>query len=219
MPDQRQGLTQLGGELAAARRAVSELSSQLRKLQRAGRETRRRVVATCSGGTCADGAARDSAAPGRSGLTQELTTAVSRSLASAARQALSGDFTRVLRGALSSLTRGIGGLVARHSGGGLLGGLVGNLVGGGLSLLLGRLFRRQQTVRVENTVQTEVLNFPRASNLTLAANPASRLFGGRAIARGPAFTVTIDYKQGAEDVVAAKVAAKLADLNTLQGVV
>lgn len=219
MADQRQGFRELGGELAGARRAVSELSVQLRKLHRASRETRTRVVATCSGGTCADGAAQGSAAAGGNGLTRELTTAVSRSLASATRQALSGDFTRVLRGALSGLARGIGGLAGQRSGGGLLGGLVGNLVGGGLSLLLGKLFRRRQTVRVENTVQTEVLNFPRASNLTLAANPASRLFGGRAVARGPAFTVTVDYKQGAEDVVAAKVAGKLADLNSLQGVV
>jgi hypothetical protein len=140
-------------------------------------------------------------------------------VAGATRRALSGDFARVLRSTLSSLTRGIGSLVAQRSGGGLLGGLLGNLVGGGLGLLLGRLFRRRQAVRVENTVQTEVLNFPRASDLTLAVNPASRLLGGRAIARGPAFTVTVDYKQGAEDVVAAKVAGKLADLNSLQGVV
>lgn len=219
MPDHRQGLEQLGGELAAARRAVSELSVQLRKLQRASRETRSRAVAACSGGTCADGALQGSTAPDGKALSRELATTVSRSLASATRQALSGDLARVLRGALSSLARGIGGLAGQRSGGGLLGGLLGNLVGGGLSLLLGKLFRRRQTVRVENTVQTEVLNFPRASNLTLAANPASRLFGGRAVARGPAFTVTVDYRQGAEDVVAAKVAGKLADLNSLQGVV
>ncbi|GEM_PF-3453403 len=219
MADQRQGLRDLGGELAAARRAVAELSGQLRKLRRTGRETRARVIATCTGGTCAEVSAQRGAAPDGVNLSRELATTVSRSLASATRQALSGDFARVLRNALSSLARGIGGLVAQRSGGGLLGGLLGNLVGGGLGLLVGRLFRRRQSVRVENTVQTEVLNFPRASNLTLAANPASRLFGGRAVARGPAFTVTVDYRQGAEDVVAAKVAGKLADLNALQGVI
>jgi hypothetical protein len=62
-----------------------------------------------------------------------------------------------------------------------------------------------------------VLNFPDA-NLTLAANPG-RLFGGRAVVRGPSFTVSIDYRNGAEDVVAAKVAQKLSDLNSMQGVI
>jgi len=123
-----------------------------------------------------------------------------------------------MRSLLSTLTRSLAQAAGRAVGGGLGGSLLSTLVGGGLSLLFSRLFRRRQTVKVDNVVRAEVLNFPRVSSLDFATNPASRLFGGRAVPRGPAFTVEVDYKHGAEDVVAAKVAAKLADLNALQGV-
>ena len=59
----------------------------------------------------------------------------------------------------------------------------------------------------------------RFASLDFAANPASRLFGGRAVARGPAFKVEIAYRDGAEDRVSARVASRLADLNSFQGVV
>ncbi len=124
----------------------------------------------------------------------------------------------MLRSALGGVTRSIGSLVSRQSGGGILGGLLGNLVGGGLGLLVGKLFQRKERVSVAGVVQTEVLNFPRLSDIGLASNPASRLFGGRAQVHGPAFTVTVDYKQGAEEVVSAKVAAKLSELNAMQGI-
>jgi hypothetical protein len=123
----------------------------------------------------------------------------------------------VLRNALGGVARSIGSLVSRQAGGGILGGLLGNLVGGGLGLLAGKLFQRRERVSVAGVVQTEVLNFPRLSDIGLATNPASRLFGGRAVPHGPAFTVTVDYKQGAEDVVSAKVASKLSELNAMQG--
>ena len=99
----------------------------------------------------------------------------------------------------------------------MIGGLLGSLVSGGLGMLIGKLFQKKQRVSVAGTVRTEVLNFPRLSNLNLATNPASRLLGGRAAVRGPAFTVTVDYRDGAEDVVSAKVATKLSELNAMQG--
>ena len=141
------------------------------------------------------------------------------SVASTLARTLSGDLRRMLRSMLTSVARAVAGAAGRAVGGGLGGSLVSTLVGGGLSLLIGRLFRRRQRVRVDNVVRAEVLNFPRLSSLDLATNPASRLFGSRAMPRGPAFTVEVDYTQGAEDLVTAKVAAKLADLNVMQGVV
>lgn len=124
-----------------------------------------------------------------------------------------------MRSIASSVARSFAGLAGRAAGGGLAGGLLSSIVGGGLSLLVGRLFPRRQRVQVDNTVRAEVLNFPRFSSLDFAANPASRLFGGRAVARGAAFKVEIAYRDGAEDIISAKVASRLSDLNSFQGVV
>jgi hypothetical protein len=127
--------------------------------------------------------------------------------------ALRQGLASMLRSSISALTRGIGG----GAGGGLLGGLLGS----GLSLLAGgllsKLFRKRQ--ELEPRRLDELLNFPRLNSLDYASNPASRLFGGRAVARGPAFSVEINYRNGAEDVVAAKVAHKLLDINAMRGVV
>jgi hypothetical protein len=219
MNRQDEHFKQLASGIRAARTATAELTRQLRKTQRAEKAILRKVALACPGGQCtrADSTSRGQASAEIS--VNRAAAGVTRSLASSARSLLSREFARVFRNLFSSLSRSIGNLVSRSTGGGLLGGLLGGLVGGGLNLLAGRLFRRKQRVVVDNTVQTEVLNFPEATNLTLAANPASRLFGGRAVVRGPSFTVNIDYRNGAEDVVAAKVAHKLLDLNSMQGVI
>jgi hypothetical protein len=132
--------------------------------------------------------------------------------------ALGGDFQRALQSLLGSLARSIAGGIGKAVGGGLGGSLISTLVGTGLSLLIGKLFHKRQSVQVENTVKSEVLNFPRLLGLDFATNPASRLFGERSAARGPAFTVEVNYKGGAEDIVTAKVASRLADLNLQHGV-
>jgi hypothetical protein len=193
----------------------------LRKTQRAEKAMLRKATLACPGGQCFQSAASAGAGTHLNGdaLSGKLTAGVARAIGGSASRAISTAFNGVLRNLLSSLARHIGNSVSRSLGGGLFGGLLGGLLGGGLSLLAGRLFRHKQRVVVDNTVHTEVLNFPESTNLMLAANPASRLFGGRAVARGPSFTVSIDYRNGAEDLVAAKVAQKLSDLNSMQGVI
>jgi len=220
MTKRDENLRQLAEGLKAARAATFELTRQLRKIQRAEKSTLTKVTQVCAGGRC--GPVPLSGGSDQSGLrtsSGQLGSGMASTLFAGLRNAITGDFRRVLQSVFSNLVRSIGNLVSRSTGGGLFGGLLGGLVGGGLNLLAGRLFRRKQRVVVDNTVQTEVLNFPQATNLTLAANPASRLFGGRAVVRGPSFTVSIDYRNGAEDIVAAKVAQKLSDLNSMQGVI
>ena len=159
------------------------------------------------------GCAERSKSGGSSGAGDVLAKGISGGLSSAIRYSLRNDFTSALRSMLASVSRSIGAAVGRSAGGGLGGGILSSLVGGGLSLLLGRLFRQKQRVQVDNTVRAEVLNFPRWSSLDFAANPASRLFGARAVPRGPAFSVSVEYRDGAEDIVTAKVASKLAEEN------
>ena len=131
---------------------------------------------------------------------------------------LTDSLRQVLQSTLGYLARNLGRLAGRSVGGGLFGGVLSSLLGGGLSALFGGLFRRKRTVKVENIVQTEVLNFPSLSELSYAVNPASRLFGGRAVGRGPALTVELSYRDGVEDLVAAKVTQRLRELNNIEGV-
>jgi len=222
------GLSALAESLKQARSATAELSAQLRKLQDGARASRSRLMSACSGGACTAAGAGGGGAGGvgasgspagfsRDANVSALSGAFSSSLASAMRAALSGDFTRVLQSMLGSIARAVATSVGRSAGGGLGGGLLSTLVGGGLSLLIGKLFAHRESVRVDNVVRAEVLNFPQLSSLDYASNPASRLFGARAIPRGPAFTVEVNYRGGAEDIVTARVAQKLADLNAMQG--
>jgi hypothetical protein len=221
MSKQDEHIKQLSAGLKSARAATAELTRQLRRTQRAEKAMLRKATLACPGGQCFQSAALAGAAArgGDGAVSDKLAAGVARALAGRASRTMSTAFTGVLRNPVSNLARSIGNSVSRSMGGGLFGGLLGGMLGGGLNLLAGRLFRQKQRVVVDNTVQTEVLNFPEATNLTLAANPASRLFGGRAMVRGPSFTVSIDYRHGAEDLVTAKVAQQLADLNSMQGVI
>jgi hypothetical protein len=204
--------------LKSTRKATLELTTTLRKIQRAEKSALRKTILACTGGQCHADPSSASEAKSPGGSANTLAGSITRTVTSSLKTALSGDFARVLRNLFSNLARSIGSMISRSLGGGPLGGILGGVISGGLSLLAGRLFRRKQRVVVDNTVQTEVLNFPAATNLTLAANPASRLFGGRAVVRGPAFAISIDYRNGAEDLVTAKVAQKLSDINAMQGV-
>lgn len=211
------GLKHLAEGLKATRKATTELTTTLRKIQRAEKAALRKAALACTGGQCRTDAPAPAGAQTGAAAAGQPASGLTRNLASSLSSALSGDFSRVLRNLVSNLARSIGNMIGRSMGGGLFGGVLGGVVSGGLNLLMGRLFHKKQRVVVDNTVQTEVLNFPAATNLTLAANPASRLFGGRAVVRGPAFSVSIDYRNGAEDLVTAKVAQKLADINAMQG--
>lgn len=210
MADQQ--YSELAAGLRQTKSALHELSAQLKRLAGGAAELQTRAAAACSGGGCSPGAAA-----GASAVSGATASALSSGLGAALRSALSGEFSRALSGVLSTLTRSLAAAAGRAAGGGIGGSLVSGLLGGGLSLLLGKLFQRRERVQVDNVVRAEVLNFPQLASLDFASNPASRLFGGRAIARGPAFSVEVSYKGGAEDIVTAKVAQKLADLNALQG--
>jgi len=221
--------TMLADELRQVRQAALELTRGLSRAYRGAVPQAARTASACPGGVCQPPGTAQAGAPGggasaggamsTGGVGVSLGSALSGGLSRAVSQAVGGDFTAALRTMLSSVVRMFAQTAGRAMGGGIGGSLVSALIGGGLSALLSGLFRRRQRVQVDNTVRSEVLNFPRLSSLDLAANPASRLFGGRAVPRGAGFTVEVSYRGGAEDVVAAKVATKLAELNLNQGVV
>jgi hypothetical protein len=232
--------TELAISLKSVRDAAVQLAASLKSARDGGRAALRRV-SYCANGMCygpadrppsaaigATGAAADRWGGGsgaRDGVAAGGATsgafALGPIVASAIRAGMSGDIRQALQSTLQttlrSLVSGIAQSVARGAGGGLGGSLLGSLVGGGLGLLAGKLFQRREKVQVDNVVRAEVLNFPRLTSLDFAANPASRLFGARAMARGPAFAVEVNYRNGAEDVVVAKVAQKLLDINSLHG--
>ncbi len=224
------GLAQAYGSVrqasAALRQATQTARQALQALARPGAASRTptRDAAGCPGGICPAGAG--GAAAGTTGAVagassgaslSGLPAALTSGLGAALKSVIAGDFTRALQSMLSSVVRSIAGSIGRGAGGGLGGSLVSTIIGTGLSLILGKLLRKRQSVQVENTVKSEVLNFPRLLSLDYASNPASRLFGSRAVARGPAFYVEVRYRDGAEDIVAAKVASRLADMNLQQG--
>lgn len=220
-PEQR--VEALSQAMLQAKAAATELAGQLRRISRVRSALQTRVAAACGAGGCSvDEVGQGSpvngvSATGVGGRGAPSAASISGALSGVLRSALGGELRQALKSVLSSLVRSVAQAVGRAAGGGLGGSLLSSIVGGGLSLLVGRLLRRK-SVRIENIVQTEVLNFPRLSGLDFATNPASRLFGARAVPRGPAFTVVVDYKGGAEEIVTAKVAQKLLDLNTVQGV-
>ncbi len=213
-------IVSLTESLRQARQGTLALAAVLKKTRRDGRKHPPPKSAMRSGSQ-APGTGKNPL-PNRplSGATNtQLAGVMAKGLTSALRSGLSGSFSSALRSMLNTFTRSITGALSNSVGGGLGGSLLSSLVGGGLSMLVGKLFKKRQVVKVDNTVRAEVLNFPRLSGLDLAVNPASRLFGGRALARGPAFSVSVEYKGGAEDIVAAKVATKLSEINFNEGVV
>ncbi|MEZ5336858.1 MAG: hypothetical protein R3F46_01210 [bacterium] len=198
-----QALQRLAGSLQQARSSTRELSSELSRLRdelRRGLEPLRRATGV-SGGTS------------RAEL-RERQAGSSRALAAP----FIAELQKSLQGLLSKLVSSLSGSLSRALGGGSGGGgILGGLLGAGVGLLADRLFRRRQPVQVANEVQARVVNFPSVTDLGFALNPASRLFGGRAVARGPAFTVELDYRSGAEDVIAARVTSRLLEENAAEG--
>ena len=199
---------------SGVRQARSAMASFVRAVSTAGSVLNApRSLAACAGGTCAQQAAPRSPSVGGASGSSQIGSQLGRELGSALR----GSLSQALQSVAQSFARLLGSQLSRSIGG-LGGGLLGGLVQGGLSALLGGLFRKRQRVQVDNTVRAEVLNFPRLSSLDFAANPASRLFSGRAVPRGPAFVVEVNYRGGTDEIITAKVAQKLSELNMLQGV-
>jgi len=198
--DTLQAFRQLARSMQEAQGATRELSGQLARWRSELRDgiDPLRHTGSVQGGTSAAQLRERQAGSTRSLLTPLLV-----------------ELQKGLRGMLGQLTRGLTGSLSRSLGGG--GGLLGGLLGTGLGLLTQHLFRQRQAVRVDNEVQARIVNFPSVTDLGFALNPASRLFGGRATARGPAFTVQVDYRGGAEDIVTAKVASRLLEDNAAAG--
>lgn len=191
-------LRQLARSIQEARGATHELSGQLGRWREDLRESLEplRRMSSVSGGTTA-------------GQLRQRQTGSTKSLVSP----VLAELQKGLSGLISKLTSSI----SRSLGGGIGGGLLGGIIGAGLGALTQRLFRRGQPVRVDNEIQARIVNFPSVTELGFALNPASRLFGGRAVARGPAFTVEVQYSDGAEDLVTARVASKLLEDNAAEG--
>jgi hypothetical protein len=100
---------------------------------------------------------------------------------------------------------------------GPLGGLLGSFAGGVIDGLVKKLFGKGKKVEVENTIKAEIVKFPTDLGLDFASNPASRLFGERAVPRGAPF-IQIEMLGDAAQLFAAKVAGQLNGMNALQGV-
>jgi hypothetical protein len=195
-------LRQLARSIQEARGATQELSGQLgrwREDLREGLEPLRRMSSASGGSTAAQ--------------LRERQAGSTRSLVSP----LLAELQKGLGTLISKLTSSLTGSISRSLGGGLGGGLLSGIIGAGIGALTQRLFRRNQPVRVDNEIQARIVNFPSVTDLGFALNPASRLFGGRAVARGPAFTVEVQYREGAEDMVTARVASKLLEDNAAAG--
>lgn len=227
----------LTASLRSIAQAARELSAGVSAVRQAGLLTRqRRTSANCSDGSCSvsgssgggSGGGGAGGGSGGSGLFAAPLAAFGNAILRSSLSSMGGgsfDLGGALRQSLASSLRSmIGGLsrsLTGALGGGAGGSLLGGLFGAGLSALagglLGRLFHKRQAV--EPRALDELLNFPQLSSLDFASNPASRLFGGRAVARGPAFSVEVNYRGGAEDLVTAKVASKLLDLNSMRGIV
>ena len=213
-------IVSLTESLRQAHKGTLALAAVLKKTRRAGRQSKPDSSSLRTSSQVGSVGAKST--PNRtvaSADSSQLAGVMTKGLTSALRTGLGGSFASALRSMLGTITRSITGALSKSVGGGPGGSLLSSLVGGGLSMLVGKLFKKRQVVKVDNTVRAEVLNFPRLSGLDLAVNPASRLFGGRALARGPAFSVSVEYKGGAEDIVAAKVATKLSEINFNEGVV
>lgn len=194
-------ISRLAGSLQQAGASTRELSGQLERWRdelRRGLEPLREAAAT-SGGT-----SRAQLKQRQAGSTRTLLAPFITEL----RSSLTGLLKKLTSSITGSISRSIGG-----SGGGILGGLLG----AGIGILADRLLKQRQPVQVANEVQARVVNFPSVTDLGFALNPASRLFGGRAVPRGPAFTVELDYRNGAEDVITARVASRLLEENASQG--
>lgn len=195
-------IRQLARSLQEARSSTRELSGQLSRwrdeLQR-GLEPLRNVSAVSGGTTRAQLRLR------QAGSTRTLLAP------------FMAELQKSLRGMLAGLTRSITGSLTRSLGGSGGGGILGGVLGAGIGILADRLLRKRQPVQVANEVQARIVNFPSVTDLGFALNPASRLFGGRAVPRGPAFTVELDYRSGAEDVIAARVTSRLLEENSAQG--
>ena len=97
--------------------------------------------------------------------------------------------------------------------------LIPGPVGGAIGRLVGVLINKLGTkgddlkVRVQNVVRT----FPANLSMPLAANPASGLYGARALSTGAGFTVNVAYRDGSEDLVNVKIGSALAAENLNDG--
>jgi hypothetical protein len=201
---------------------TNEFASSLREASRTMRAVSSTLSALCPGGVC--GVNNSGTSDSRGGAALHPGGALLRPYSSVITAALGGDMQRavqgVLRGVIGRLAGGIGGA----AGGGLGGSILASLVGGGLGLLASKLFKGGglfggSRLEAGTTVPLpSLLHFPQLTLPGFASAPASALFGQRAVPRSPGVQVTVEYKRGADDFVVAKVAQRLSELNSLEGI-
>lgn len=119
-----------------------------------------------------------------------------------------GDVSNLVKLKGYALVEGIGTLVDRFAPG--FGAIIG-AVGG----LFGELFGKKKSIVVEKIIEP-IRVAPQSLSYGLGANPASAIFGGRAVASG-AGHITIDFKNGAQDLVTAWVTDGLLDESNMEG--
>jgi hypothetical protein len=202
--------------------STTEFVSSLREASRTMRAVSREMSALCPGGVCRTGDwERGPTGP----RTRSYSSALpSGSINSVITAALSGDMQRGLQSLLRGVIGQLAGGVGSAAGGGLGGSLLSSLVGGGLGLLASQLFKGGGLFGGSGLAARapvplpSLLHFPQLTLPGFASAPASALFGERAIPRSTGVNVTVEYKRGADDFVVAKVAQRLSELNSLEGI-
>jgi len=114
-----------------------------------------------------------------------------------AKQAIGNAISGALKSIITGAFSGMGPI------GGVLGGLFSGIIGGLTKKLFGGGGKAQDVRRIIEPVSVK----PEHLSVALGANPASSIYGGRSTVGGAGFTVQVSYRDGTEDLVAAKVAS------------
>lgn len=115
-----------------------------------------------------------------------------------AKQAIGNSISAAIKSIITGAVSGMGPF------GGIVGGLFSGIIGGLTKKLFGGKGKDAGDVR---RIIEPVSVKPEHLSVALGANPASSIYGGRATVGGAGFTVQISYRDGTEDLVAAKVAS------------
>jgi hypothetical protein len=200
--------------------STTEFVTSLREASR----TMRAVSSSLSSALCPGGVCRTGGGAGGSPANRTAGTAAPPGISSVITAALNGDMQRALQTMLRSVIGQFAGGIGSAAGGGLGGSILSSLIGGGLGLLASKVFggifgRQAGTPAATGPVPLpSLLHFPQLTLPGFASAPASALFGQRAVPKSPGVQVTVEYKRGADDFVVAKVAQRLSELNSAEGI-
>lgn len=120
-----------------------------------------------------------------------------------------GDVSNMVRAKGFQLVEALGTLVDRFAPGF---GAVISAIGG----LFGGLFGKKKGIVVEKIIEP-IRVAPQSLSYGLGANPASAIFGGRAIASGAGFNINVEYKDDTGEYIVAKVTRAILDEGRMEG--